>query len=100
MVVSFQFYGELNDFLPRRKRLSIINFDVKERASIKDTIEALGVPHPEVCSIEVNGEYVDFSYKMEIPLMFTQFPQYLKMPRLQALTLVHLKLFALSLMFT
>ncbi len=62
MVVSFQFYGELNDFLPRRKRLSIINFDVKERASIKDTIEALGVPHPEVCSIEVNGEYVDFSY--------------------------------------
>jgi uncharacterized protein len=62
MAVSFQFYAELNDFLPRRKRLSKINYDFKERASIKDTIEALGVPHPEVCGIEVNGEYVDFSY--------------------------------------
>jgi uncharacterized protein len=62
MVVFFQFYGELNDFLPRRKRFLKINYDVKERASIKDTIEALGVPHPEVCGIQVNGEYVDFSY--------------------------------------
>ncbi len=62
MVVSFQFYAELNDFLPRHKRQVTINYDLKERASIKDTIEALGVPHPEVCCIEVNGEYVDFSY--------------------------------------
>jgi uncharacterized protein len=62
MLVSFQFYAELNDFLPRRQRLSTINYELKERTSIKDTIEALGVPHPEVCGIEVNGEYVDFSY--------------------------------------
>lgn len=62
MVVSFQFHAELNDFLPLRKRLLKINYDLKERASIKDTIEALGIPHPEVCGIEVNGEYVDFSY--------------------------------------
>ena len=62
MVVSFQFHAELNDFLPPRKRLLKINYDLKERASIKDTIEALGIPHPEVCGIEVNGEYVDFSY--------------------------------------
>jgi uncharacterized protein len=62
MAVSLQFHAELNDFLPRRKRLLKISYDLKERASIKDTIEALGVPHPEVYGIEVNGEYVDFSY--------------------------------------
>jgi uncharacterized protein len=62
MNASFQFYAELNDFLPRHKRQVRINYDFKERPSIKDTIEALGVPHLEVCYIEVNGEYVDFSY--------------------------------------
>lgn len=34
----------------------------EERASIKDMIESLGVPHPEVDFINVNGEYVNFSY--------------------------------------
>ncbi|BAZ66747.1 MAG: Mut7-C ubiquitin/RNAse domain-containing protein [Pelatocladus maniniholoensis HA4357-MV3] len=59
---SFQFYAELNDFLPRNQRLVRIEHFYGERASIKDMIEALGVPHPEVDCIEVNGESVDFAY--------------------------------------
>ncbi|MBW4687270.1 MAG: Mut7-C ubiquitin/RNAse domain-containing protein [Komarekiella atlantica HA4396-MV6] len=61
-VASFYFYAELNDFLPRHQKQVRISHSFNERASIKDMIEALGVPHPEVDFIEVNGEYVNFSY--------------------------------------
>lgn len=61
-VAFFYFYAELNDFLPRHKKQVKISHSFAERASIKDMIEALGVPHPEVDCIEVNGEYVNFSY--------------------------------------
>lgn len=59
---DFHFYGELNDFLRSRYRQVKFSHFFKERGSIKDTIEALGVPHPEIGRIEVNGECVDFSY--------------------------------------
>lgn len=58
----FRFHAELNDFLPFRKRQTTIVHCFQDRASIKDMIEALGVPHPEVDCIEVNGKAVDFSY--------------------------------------
>lgn len=59
---DFHFYGELNDFLRSPHRQVKFSHFFKERGSIKDMIEALGVPHPEVGRIEVNGECVDFFY--------------------------------------
>lgn len=58
----FRFYEELNDFLPpeRRKVEFVHAFD--RRASVKDMIEALGVPHPEIELIVVNGESVGFDH--------------------------------------
>lgn len=60
--VNFRFLAELNDFLPRDRRQVCFTHYFKERPSIKDTIEALGVPHPEVEAISVNGKWVDFTY--------------------------------------
>ena len=60
--VSLRFYAELNDFLPPSKSQVSIAHTAKERGSVKDMIEALGVPHTEVDLILVNGESVDFSY--------------------------------------
>jgi uncharacterized protein with PIN domain len=59
---TFHFYGELNDFLPANKRQVEIEHFFGEKGSIKDMIESLGIPHPEVDCIEVNGVSVDFSY--------------------------------------
>ena len=59
---EFRFYSELNFFLHPKKREVSFNYFFAERASIKDTIESVGVPHPEVALIEVNGNFVDFSY--------------------------------------
>ncbi len=64
-IASFYFYAELNDFLPRHKKHVKISQVFEERASIKDMIESLGVPHTEIDCIEVNGIYVNFSYIVE-----------------------------------
>lgn len=58
----FRFYDELNDFLPSRQRETTITHRFDWRASIKDMIESLGVPHAEVDVILVNDEAVDFSH--------------------------------------
>jgi uncharacterized protein with PIN domain/sulfur carrier protein ThiS len=58
----FRFYASLNDFLPPQWQQSPCCRRLKERGSVKDAIEALGVPHPEVAVILANGQPVDFSY--------------------------------------
>lgn len=60
----FRFYEELNDFLPEARRYSMIERTFELSASVKDMIESFGVPHTEVDLIIVNGESVDFSYRI------------------------------------
>lgn len=60
--VTIRFYEELNFFLPEDKQKKDFSFKFKDRRSIKDLIEACGVPHVEVDLILVNGEPVSFSY--------------------------------------
>ncbi len=62
--VTFRFYAELNDFLPEGKRYRDIEYGFKGTPTVKDAIEALGVPHVEVDLIVVNGEPVDFTYRL------------------------------------
>jgi uncharacterized protein with PIN domain len=58
----FRFYAELNDFLPPGRRMKAFSHTVFLRASVKDIIESLGVPHTEVDLILVNGVPVGFKY--------------------------------------
>lgn len=44
---TFRFYEELNDFLPLELRKVEFRCGFKGRESVKDMIEALGVPHTE-----------------------------------------------------
>jgi uncharacterized protein with PIN domain/sulfur carrier protein ThiS len=63
--VLIRFYEELNDFLtPELRRITILH-PVKQPGSIKDMIEALGVPHTEIDLILVNGQSVDFDYRVQ-----------------------------------
>ncbi len=59
------FHAELNFFLPSAKRHRPCLFDFKAAPSIKDMIESIGVLHPEVELIVVNGQSVDFSYMVQ-----------------------------------
>jgi uncharacterized protein with PIN domain len=59
--VSIRVYGDLNDFLPAAWRQTALFCELKSTTSVKDAVEALGVPHPEIDLIVVNGEPVNFS---------------------------------------
>ncbi|MBU8923374.1 MAG: Mut7-C ubiquitin/RNAse domain-containing protein [Bacteroidales bacterium] len=61
---SFRFYAELNDFLPAQRRQRPFDYSFGGRPGIKDAVEAIGAPHPEVDLIIVNGVSVDFSYRL------------------------------------
>ncbi|MFC1552094.1 Mut7-C RNAse domain-containing protein [Candidatus Latescibacterota bacterium] len=57
---TFRFYEELNDFLPRGKRKKQFRYDFTGSPSVKDVVEAIGVPHSEIDLILVNGRSVTF----------------------------------------
>jgi uncharacterized protein with PIN domain/sulfur carrier protein ThiS len=60
--VSVRFYAELNDFLPEKQQGKQLSVELDRRTSIKDMLEALGVPHTEIMALIVNGESVGFDY--------------------------------------
>lgn len=64
MEVSFRFYGRLNDFLPALRRGARFVHQLAGPASVKDTIEALGIPHPEVDLITINGSPQSFTARV------------------------------------
>lgn len=62
---QFRFCGELNDFLPRLRRKRNVLYQFDGHPSVKDSIEAQGVPHTEIDLILINDESVDFSYQLQ-----------------------------------
>jgi uncharacterized protein len=51
----FLFLGRLNDFLPQNQREQFIRVEFRGRQSIKHLAESLGVPHPEMGQVRING---------------------------------------------
>ena len=62
---SFRFYQELNDFLPPELRKHTFSRRFSRNTAVKDTIEAIGVPHTEIDLILVDGESVGFDHKLK-----------------------------------
>ena len=60
--VTFRFYEELNDFLPKEKKKKRFEHNYIARVSVKDVIESFGIPHTEVDLILVNKKSVGFDY--------------------------------------
>lgn len=60
-----RFYAELNDFLPEDRRQREFTYGFVGTPSVKDTIEAIGVPHTEVDVILVDGQSVDFAHLLK-----------------------------------
>lgn len=64
VLATFRFYEELNDFLAPARRKRHVDYDCAREATVKNAVEALGVPHTEVELIIANGKSVDFSYRV------------------------------------
>jgi uncharacterized protein with PIN domain len=64
--ISFTFHGYLKKLLHHDLRKPV-SFDhvLERKASIKDVVESLGVPHPMVGMLTVNHQEVDFNYILQ-----------------------------------
>jgi uncharacterized protein with PIN domain/sulfur carrier protein ThiS len=63
--VNFHFRDALNYFMTPARKGTAFEFPFNENPSVKHLIEALGVPHTEVSAICVNGEQVQFGYRVQ-----------------------------------
>ncbi|HZZ92266.1 MAG TPA: Mut7-C RNAse domain-containing protein [Usitatibacter sp.] len=63
-VATFRFYEELNDFLPAASRKRDIAVPIDRSRPVKDAIESVGVPHPEVDLVLVDGVSVGFDHAL------------------------------------
>jgi len=61
---TFRFYAELNDFLQVGDRQRELVRSFLGKPSVKDQIEACGVPHTEVDLVLVNGQSVGFDHRI------------------------------------
>ena len=73
--VVIRCYGNLNDFLPKGRQHQALAHPLKEHSSVKDTLEACGIPHPEVDLLLVNEQSVDFSYLLQPDDIVDVYPQ-------------------------
>lgn len=61
---AIRFYEELNDFLPPSRKKIRYEINFTGTPSVKDIIEAQGVPHTEIDLILVNGTSVRFNKRL------------------------------------
>jgi len=85
---SFRFYQELNDFLPRQQRGKAFDYAFYGKPSVKDAVEAIGVPHPEIDLILVDGKSVNFEHPIRGGERVAVYPVF---ERLDISPLVHLR---------
>ena len=61
----FNFHGCLKDFLAEEDRRHALKYSFESSPAIKDAIEAIGVPHPEIGLIVAEGEALPLSYLLK-----------------------------------
>lgn len=71
---SFRFHGTLNDFLPHRSKNQWINYAFNNIPAVKDSIEAIGVPHVEVKDIFINDKASHFYDPLQMHDMVEIYP--------------------------
>jgi uncharacterized protein with PIN domain len=72
--IRLTFHGDLGFFRGSRPGGQIIERTLGEKTSVKDVIESCAVPHPEVGSILVDGQPVNFAHVVEKDAMVDVYP--------------------------
>ncbi|RYZ34907.1 MAG: twitching motility protein PilT [Myxococcaceae bacterium] len=79
--LTVRFHGALNDFLAPERRGVAFTHVLQGSPSVKDLIESLGPPHPEVDVVLVDDEPVGFEHRAEADTSLAVYPVHLA-PRL------------------
>ena len=74
--VDVRAYAELNDFLAPESRGVTVRRPFRSHQTVKDVLEAMGIPHTEVDLILVNGSPQGFSYRPAIGDRIAAYPMF------------------------
>jgi uncharacterized protein with PIN domain len=79
--VRLNLHGDLDFFLRSGARSRSIERTLSEKTSVKDVIEACGIPHPEIDLILINEQPVDFDYAIAADADIELYPVGTRFPR-------------------
>ena len=72
--LRLRFHGDLSLFLrPNRSEQTVIR-QLRKKTSVKDAIEACGVPHPEMDLVLVDDQPVDFGHQLQAEATIDVYP--------------------------
>jgi uncharacterized protein with PIN domain len=74
--VDVRAYAELNDFLTAESRGATVRRPFRSHQTVKDVLEAMGIPHTEVDLILVNGSPQGFSYRPSVGDRIAAYPMF------------------------
>jgi uncharacterized protein len=74
--VQVRAYAELNDFLASESRGVTVRRPFRSHQTVKDVLEAMGIPHTEVDLIVVNGSPRGFSYRPSVGDRIAAYPMF------------------------
>jgi hypothetical protein len=74
--VDVRAYAELNDFLAPESRGVTVRRPFRSHQTVKDVLEAMGIPHTEVDLILVNGSAQGFSYRPSVGDRIAAYPMF------------------------
>jgi uncharacterized protein len=74
--VDVRAYAELNDFLAAESRGVTVRRPFRPHQTVKDVLEAMGIPHTEVDLILVNGEPQGFSHRPSVGDRISAYPKF------------------------
>jgi uncharacterized protein len=74
--VDVRAYAELNDFLGPESRGVTVRRPFRSHQTVKDVLEAMGIPHTEVDLILVNGDPEDFSHRPAVGDRIAAYPMF------------------------
>jgi uncharacterized protein len=72
--VTVRAYAELNDFLKPEARGATLRRPFRTHQTVKDVLEAMGIPHTEVDLILVNGDAKNFDHRPTIGDRIAAYP--------------------------
>ncbi|OBG42940.1 Mut7-C RNAse domain-containing protein [Mycolicibacterium fortuitum] len=74
--VTVRAYAELNDFLEADSRGRAVRRPVQTHQTVKDVLEATGIPHTEIDLILVNGDPVSFEHRPAVGDRIAVYPMF------------------------
>jgi len=72
--VNVRAYAELNGFVEAESRGRTVRRPFQTHQTVKDVLEAMGIPHTEVDLILVNGDPEDFTYRPNVGDRIAAYP--------------------------